>query len=140
MGRTALSKRELSRSGMLARVNAGDLRLKDAGVLMRVSYRQAKRLWVKYRKGGAAGLKHGNVGKASHRARPAKQRRKILKLVQEKYGGFGPTLAAEHLASEDNQPVHVGDFEAVDAGGGAVDACAQGAAASPAARAQSAFR
>jgi hypothetical protein len=91
---------------MLARVKAGDLRLKDAGVLMRVSYRQAKRLWVKYRKGGAAGLKHGNAGKASHRARPAKQRGKILKLVREKYGGFGPTLAAEHLASEDNQAVH----------------------------------
>ncbi len=45
------------------------------------------------------------VGEVS-RARPAKQRRKILKLVREKYGGFGPTLAAEHLASEDNQPVH----------------------------------
>ena len=106
MRRTALSKRELSRSGMLARVKAGDLRLKDAGVLMRVSYRQAKRLWAKYRKGGAAALKHGNAGKASHRARPAKQRRKILQRVREKYGGFGPTLAAEHLAGEDQLRVH----------------------------------
>ena len=91
---------------MLARVKAGDLRLKDAGVLMRVSYRQAKRLWAKYRKGGAAALKHGNAGKASHRARPAKQRRKILQRVREKYGGFGPTLAAEHLAGEDQLEVH----------------------------------
>jgi hypothetical protein len=104
--RTALSKRELTRSGMLARVKAGDLRLKDAGVLMRVSYRQAKRLWAKYRNGGTAALKHGNAGKASQRARPGKQRRKILKLVREKYGGFGPTLAAEHLASEDQLAVH----------------------------------
>jgi hypothetical protein len=91
---------------VLARVKAGDLRLKDAGVLMRVSYRQAKRLWAKYGKHGAAGLKHGNAGKASHRARPAKQRRQILQRVREKYGGFGPTLAAEHLASEDKQQVH----------------------------------
>jgi helix-turn-helix protein len=101
-----MSKKELSRSGMLARVKAGDLRLKDAGVLMRVSYRQAKRLWAKYRKYGAGALKHGNGGKASHRARPARERRQILKRVREKYGGFGPTLAAEHLAGEDQLAIH----------------------------------
>jgi transposase len=104
--RTGLSKRELSRGGILARVKAKDLRLTDAGKLMRVSYRQAKRLWKRYRGGGAAALKHGSAGSRSHRARPAKQRRKILKLVREKYGGFGPTLAAEHLADEDHQQIH----------------------------------
>ena len=101
-----MSKRELSRSGILARVKAGDLRLKDGGVLMRVSYRHAKRMWKRYRAGGAATLKHGNAGSRSHRARPAKERNKILKLVREKYDGFGPTLAAEHLASEDKQQIH----------------------------------
>ena len=106
MRRTALSKRELTRSGILGRVKAGDLRVKNAGELMRVSYRQAKRLWAKYRKRGAAALKHGNAGSRSHRARPGRERRKILRLVREKYGGFGPTLAAEHLASEDRQQIH----------------------------------
>ena len=106
MRRTALSKRELLRSGVLARVKAGDLRLTDAGELMRVSYRQAKRLWARYRKHGAAALKHGNAGKESRRARPAKQRRQILQRVREKYGGFGPTLAAEHLADEDQLAIH----------------------------------
>ena len=106
MRRTALSKRELSRSGILARVKAGELRLKDGAELMGVSYRQAKRLWKRYRTGGAAALKHGNAGSRSHRARPAKERQKILKRVREKYGGFGPTLAAEHLSSEDKLQVH----------------------------------
>lgn len=101
-----MSKKELSRSGILARVKAGDLRLKDASVLMRVSYRQSKRLWKRYQSGGGAALKHGNAGTRSHRARPAKERNKILRLVREKYGGFGPTLAAEHLASEDQHQVH----------------------------------
>ena len=101
-----MSKKELGRSGILARVKAGDLLVRDAAELMRVSYRQAKRLWAKYREGGAAALKHGNAGQASHGARPAKERAKILKLVREKYGGFGPTLAAEHLSSEDQQRVH----------------------------------
>lgn len=106
MGRTALSKRELSRSGILARVKAKDLRLKDAAVLMRLSYRQGKRLWQRYQAGGAASLKHGNAGQASNRAFAPKQRQKILRKVQEKYAGFGPTLAAEHLASEDQLAVH----------------------------------
>jgi hypothetical protein len=105
-----LSKRELQRAGVLARVKARELRLKEAAELMRIGYRQAKRLWKRYQAGGAAALKHGHAGRKSHRARPAKERNKILKLVQEKYSGnekkrFGP-LAAEHLASEDQLTVH----------------------------------
>jgi hypothetical protein len=82
------------------------LQLKDGAELMRVSYRHAKRLWKRYRAGGAAALKHGNAGSPSHRARPGKERKKILRKVEEKYSGFGPTLAAEHLGSEDQLQVH----------------------------------
>src|SRR5947209_1895116 len=106
VGRTALSKRELQRAGVLARVKAGQLRITDAALLMRVGYRQAKRLWKRYRAGGAASLKHANAGRVSNRRRPEKERRKILRRVEEKYSGFGPTLAAEHLASEDHLEVH----------------------------------
>jgi helix-turn-helix protein len=111
LGRTALSKRELQRAGVLARVKAGELGLNHAAEVMRISYRQAKRLWKRYQAGGAAALKHGNAGHRSHRARPMKERRKILKVVREKYSGddqtrFGPTLAAEHLGSEDHLQVH----------------------------------
>ena len=101
-----MSRRELARVEVLARVRSEQLRLVDAGRLMQVSYRQAKRLWSRYREEGAAGLKHRSAGRASHRAYGDKFRRRVLRLVQEKYGGavgerFGPTLAAEHLASED---------------------------------------
>ena len=106
MRRTALSRRELQRGGILARVKAGGLLLKDAAVLMRVSYRQGKRLWKRYQAGGAASLQHGNAGRRSNRASAPKQRQKILGKVQQKYTGFGPTLAAEHLASEDQLEVH----------------------------------
>ena len=101
-----MSTRELQRAGVLARVKAGELRITDAGELMRVSYRQAKRLWKRYRDGGAAKLKHGNAGRKSNRRRPEKERRKILRQIEANYGGFGPTLAAEHLASEDQLNVH----------------------------------
>lgn len=101
-----MSKRETQRAGVLARVKSGDLRLSQAAEVMRLSYRQAKRLWRRYLAGGAASLKHGNEGRVSNRRRPEKQRRKILRTVEEKYSGFGPTLASEHLGSEDQLVVH----------------------------------
>jgi transposase len=101
-----MSNRELERVEVLARVRSRQLRVADAARLMRVSYRQAKRLWKRFRKQGAAGLKHGSAGRASHRAYERRFRCRVLRLVREKYSGavgerFGPTLAAEHLASED---------------------------------------
>src|SRR6266704_6084749 len=106
LGRTEMSQRELGRVEVLARVRSQQLRVVDAARLMRVSYRQAKRLWKRYREEGAAGLKHRSAGTSSHRAYERKFRRTVLRRVREKYGGrvgerFGPTLAAEHLASED---------------------------------------
>lgn len=105
-----MSQRELRRVEVLARVKSKELKVVDAASLMRVSYRQGKRLWKRYQEEGAKGLKHGNAGRKSSRAKPTKFRRQVLKRVREKYGGgagerFGPTLAAEHLESEDGLPI-----------------------------------
>lgn len=110
MGRRALSAKEVKRAGILSRVGEGTLKLNTAARMMKVSYRQGKRLWKRYRKSGVAGLVHGNAGRRSHRAKPARVRRRVLELVQSKYSGgvgerFGPTLAAEHLESEDGMVV-----------------------------------
>jgi transposase len=101
-----MSTTELRRGGVLARVAAGTLKLGSAAALMEVSYRQAKRLYRRYRAEGARGLKHRSAGRASNRATDARTRRRVLALIRKKYSGtveerFGPTLAAEHLASED---------------------------------------
>jgi hypothetical protein len=47
-----MSKRELGRVEVLARVRSKQLGVVDAARLMRVSYRQAKRLWKRYREEG----------------------------------------------------------------------------------------
>lgn len=101
-----MSRGELERVAVLGRVGSGELKLKDAAAMLQVSYRQAKRLWRGYRRRGPEGLKHGNAGRDSHRAKARKFRGRVLRLVQQKYSGtdaerFGPTLAAEHLAEED---------------------------------------
>lgn len=105
-----MSTRELRRAEVLARVKRQTLRLVDAAKMLDVSYRQAKRLWQRYREEGAEGLQHRSAGRSSNRAKPEKFRRKVLQLIREKYSGteqarFGPTLAAEHLAEEDGLEV-----------------------------------
>src|ERR1041384_2499001 len=106
-----MSTRELTRAGVLARVAAGTLSLKSAATVMDVSYRQAKRLYHRYRAEGAKGLKHRSAGRRSNAARAPHEREQILAVIRKKYSGggderFGPTLAAEHLASEDGVHVH----------------------------------
>lgn len=101
-----MSTRELERVEIMGRVGSGELPLKDAAAMLQLSYRQVKRLWRRYREVGGRGLQHGNAGRASHRSKPAKLRRRVLRLIGKKYSGseqerFGPTLAAEHLAEED---------------------------------------
>lgn len=105
-----MSARELRRAEVLGRVKSQALRLVDAAKILEVSYRQAKRLWQRYRAEGAKGLQHRSAGRSSNRAKPEKFRRKVLQLIREKYSGteqerFGPTLAAEHLADEDGMEV-----------------------------------
>lgn len=106
-----MSKRELRRVEVLSRVASKELKLVDAATLMQLSYRQAKRIWQRYQKEGAEGLKHRSAGGESNRAKPQEHREQVLELVREKYSGtvkkrFGPQLASEHLESEDGMPVH----------------------------------
>jgi len=101
LGRTALSAKELSRAEVMGRVKTGSLRLREAGELLELSYRQVKRVWARYRGGGAKALQHANCGRRSNRAYATQFRQAVLARVRECYTDFGPTLAAEHLASDD---------------------------------------
>ena len=101
-----MSVREWERAAVFARVVAGTLSLRSAAEILAISYRQAKRLGRRYRAEGARGVRHRSVGRPSNRARATTDRARALALIREKYSGspaerFGPTLAAEHLASED---------------------------------------
>jgi len=103
-----MSEREFRRAEVCGRVLKGDLTLGDAAALLRVSYRQAKRLLRRMRERGRKGLLHGNLGRPSNRSHPASERERVLAIVAKQYGGsvegrgqrFGPTLCAEHLFSD----------------------------------------
>jgi hypothetical protein len=102
-GKDSESTNELKRAGVLAR-GGGDVDAAGGGDQMAVST-DSWRGW-RYRQQGASGVRHGNAGRRSNRATAARIRTRVLALVRAKYGGgvderFGPTLAAEHLATED---------------------------------------
>jgi transposase len=101
-----LSKKELSRVEGMGRVKAGSLRWMEAAELMGLSYRQSQRIWARYGAGGAKALQHGNCGRVSNRAYRAEFRTAVLKQGKARYEDFGPTLACEHLASDDGLQVH----------------------------------
>jgi hypothetical protein len=100
-----MSIKELRRADVFAQVQAGRTTIVAAALVLAVSYRQAKRLYARYTVQGAAGLRHGNVGRRSNRAAPAAEQAAVLAVIRQHYSGpsegrgerFGPTLAAEHL-------------------------------------------
>lgn len=100
-----MSEREVRRAGVLGRVKGGELSQKDAAAVLRLSYRQTKRLYRRYEAEGPPGLVHRNAGRPSNHAKSAGFRKKVLKIVGEQYGGeagdrLGPTLAAEQLEED----------------------------------------
>src|ERR1700680_2741548 len=104
-----MSRRELRRVEVLARVQAEELKLTDAASLMGVSYRQAKRIGKRYREEGAEGMKHRSAGRRSSRAKPEKFRRQVLGLVRRKYSGeegrrFGLSEGLQRCAGSNLPP------------------------------------
>lgn len=95
-----MSTRERRRMGLMTRVTERLLRLRVAAEMMKVSYRQAKRIWRRYREEGDAGLVHRGRGRSSSRSRPVAERKRAIALYGKTYKGFGPLLASEHLAED----------------------------------------
>lgn len=101
-----MNRKERKRLEMFGRVKRGELSLLKAAELLGLSYRQAKRAYGRYRELGDAGLVHRLRGRPSNRG-GTERREQILKLYREKYGDFGPTLAAEYLTRHEAEEVTV---------------------------------
>ncbi len=85
---------------VLAAVKKAKMSVAQAGRLMEVCYRQAKRIWLRFKRSGDAGLVHGSRGKPGGRRKGPSLRRRVLASYQQRYSDFGPTLAAEQMLRE----------------------------------------
>jgi hypothetical protein len=85
----------------LGQVEAGQVSVGQAAAKMGMSYRQAKRVWKRYREVGDSAVVHRARGQAPNNQIPPELKRQILNRYREVYQGFGPTLACEKLVEED---------------------------------------
>lgn len=99
-GPLLMSSKERHRESVFAEVDAGRLSLRQASELLGVCYRQCRRSYKRYREEGAVGLAHRGRGRCSNRRSPVEFREGVLQRYEERYSGFGATLAAEKLAAE----------------------------------------
>lgn len=95
-----MSRKEREWLRVLERVKKKEITLRQATEIMNGSYRQCLRRYKRYKKEGDKGLVHRGRGRGSNRAKDPKAREAIIERYQERYGGFGPTLAAEKLAKD----------------------------------------
>ena len=54
-----MSRGELEQVEVMGRVGSGNLKLRDAAMMLELSYRQTKRLWRRFRKAGRKGSSMG---------------------------------------------------------------------------------
>ena len=99
--RLQMGYKELMRAKIMEMVIEGQITLKDASAKLRLSYRQTKRIYSRYKLEGDKGLLHRSQGQVSHNRKASELRKKAIELYELKYNDFGPTLAAEELAERD---------------------------------------
>lgn len=92
-----MSRKERERLEIFERVKRKELNLKQAAEIGGLGYRQTRRLYARYREGGARSLVHQGRGKTSNRGIKREFREAVIARYQERYEDFGPTLAAEKL-------------------------------------------
>jgi transposase len=98
MDKVTMTKKELKRVEVIAQLEAGVLKTREASELLGLSERQVKRLRKAYREKGAVGLAHGNRGKASPRWTEAYVREQVVELVRGQYRDYNNQHVQEILA------------------------------------------
>jgi transposase len=97
----ALDGRAQQRLYVLNHVLAGELTTEEAGRVLKLSVRQVRRLLERYRGEGAAGLIHGNHGRAPAHRTSDELRSRLVELATTTYAGVNRAHLAELLAERE---------------------------------------
>jgi hypothetical protein len=89
--------KELRRVHVIRQTMEKKLTQIKAGTVLGLTTRHIRRLIERVEQAGDHGLAHRGRGKPSNRRIPDKVKAMMLKLYEQRYGDFGPTLAAEKL-------------------------------------------
>jgi transposase len=99
MARVTMSMRELDRVKCVQAVVDGDLYACKAAERLGITTRQLRRLTRRYRTEGPVGLISRACNRPSNNRLDPELEQRVVSILRESYGDFGPTLAAEKLAA-----------------------------------------
>jgi transposase len=94
-----MSMKERVRLETFGRVKRGEMSVAKAAELLRLSLRQARRIWKRFKLYGDAGLVHRLRGRPGN-ALKGEVRDRALELCRRRYADFGSALAAEYLQKD----------------------------------------
>jgi transposase len=97
-----MSQQELTRLEVIQQVAAKQLTQLSAAALLNISPRQMRRLQVRYREEGAAGLTSKKRGQPSNHQLDQALKDEAVTLIKARYSDFQPTLATEKLEEVHN--------------------------------------
>ncbi len=97
----AMSLREIDRFRIVQGVIQMDLTQVKAAEVLGITDRHIRRLVRRVREEGARGIVHRSRGRVSPHRMLKELEEQIARVVEEKYTGFGPTLASEKLFERD---------------------------------------
>ena len=92
-----MSRREVDRLMILRGVVEREVTQWRAGEVLGLSERQVRRLVKRIREEGPDGIIHRGRGRRSVRKMPEETASEVRRVIERRYVGFGPTLAAEML-------------------------------------------
>lgn len=107
-GGIIMSKQEISRLEVIARLRDKSLKQSEAAAILGLSTRQIKRLWSLYLLDGAKGLISKKRGARSNHQLSEVLKKEALSLILSKYADFGPTLAHEKLIEVEGLKLSIG--------------------------------
>ena len=100
--RISMSQRERDVLKAMSLVISGRRTQVEAAKLIGRSVRQVRRIFARLRDQGDGGVVHRLRGRPSNNRIDASIRTRAVELCRSRYAGFGPTLAAEKLAEDDD--------------------------------------
>jgi len=92
-----MSKKEINQIGVFEKLLTGEIKQREASMILNLSTRQIRKKLKLFRRLGATSLIHSSRGRPSNHQLDPLIRHRAITLIENQYSDFGPTFASEKL-------------------------------------------
>ena len=101
-GILTMSRKEIDKLEIITQLGVNKLSVTEAAELLGISQRQIYRIQKRVKTEGAKGIIHKLRGRSSNRGYPKELKEKVIRIYNEQYSDYGPTLFSEMLITYHN--------------------------------------